>query len=214
MEHKKIAVIIIIISLIIIYIANNSFAYEYQTTNYTLFYKENGEELKENIKTYIGDIDDYLIPNSSYLHSDILTENYDFITNFAIDYIISNREIYTDKIIDSVVFTYKDNNNQIHETSKYIDISEIYKITDKYFGISDYYIINNNVNIIDNYVSLSDYTDRLFRAKIKDMNLNEISKYKDKFIKIYDNGDKYKYTFRILDNVLKIYNIEVTEWKR
>ena len=210
MEHKKIAVIIIIISLIIIYIANNSFAYEYQTTNYTLFYKENGEELKENIKTYIGDIDDYLIPNSSYLHSDILTENYDFITNFAIDYIISNREIYTDKIIDSVVFTYKDSDNQTHETSKYIDISEIYKITDKYFGISDYYIINNNVNIIDNYVSLSDYTDRLFRAKIKDLSIDKINNMIVAEVN-YDNGDKYKYTFRILDNVLKIYNIEVTE---
>ena len=213
MERKKIAVIIIIISLIIVYIANSSFAYEYQTTNYTLFYKEDMSELKEDIKTYINDIDNYLIPNSSYLHSDILTENYDFMTNFAIDYIINNREIYADKIIDSVVFTYVDSSNEKHETSKYIDIEEIYKITDKYFGISDYYIINNNVNIIDNYVSLSDYTDRLFLANIKDISIDKVNNMITAEVN-YDNGDNYKYTFRIINNVLKIYNIEVAEWKR
>lgn len=213
MNHKKIAVMIIIVAFIIIYIANNSFAYEYQTTNYTLFYKNNYSELKEDIKTYISDIDDYLIPNSSYLHSDILTENYDFITNFAIDYVINNREAYAGKIIDLVSFTYDDIDNQKHETNKYIDVEEIYKLTDKYFGINYYYIINNNINKIDDYVSLSDYTDRLFLGNIKDISIDKNSDMILASIN-YDNGDKYKYTFKIVNNVLKIYNIEVIEWKK
>ncbi len=211
MNHKKtlaISLLIVTISIIVIYIANNSFAYEYQITDYTLFYKENQSELKTDIINYIGDIDDYLIPNSSYLHSIILAENYDFLTNFAIDYIINHQEGYGDKIVTLTSYTYDDIDNQSHLTDKYIDIEEIYKLTSKYFGITDYYIINNNVHTIDNYVSLSDYTERLFLANIADIT---ITKNDDMLIAVisYDNNDTYKYTFKIINNVLKIYNIEV-----
>ena len=89
MNTKKITILIIIIALIVTYIMNNSLAYDYQITNYTLFNKDNLEELKNDIKIYIDDIDDYLIPNTSYLYSDILTENYDFITNFALALLIT-----------------------------------------------------------------------------------------------------------------------------
>ncbi len=210
---KSIVALVIIISLIMAYIASNSFAYEYQTTNYTLFYKEDIQELKEDIKTYISDIDDYLIPNSSYKYSNILAENYDFLTNFAIAYIINHKETYKDNIVSMTSFTYNDIYNDTNETNEYIDIDEIYNITDKYFGISDYYVINDNVNFVDNYISLSENNKNLFASKIENI---DIIKENNMIIAniIYDSSDKYKYTFKIINNVLKIYNVEVSEWKR
>ena len=204
---KVITILVVTISLLIIYIASNSFAYEYETTNYTLFYKEDLSELKEDIKIYIDDIDDYLIPTSSYKYSDILTENYDFLTNFAIAYIINHKETYQDSIASMTSFTYNDIDNQSHETNEYIDTDEIYNLTDKYGGMSDYYIINENVNVIDNYVSLSSYNKRLFTGKIKNIDITK----EDMIIAAveYDNNDKYKYIFKNINNVLKIYNIEV-----
>ena len=212
MRNKKviaITMLTIVISLIVIYLAHSSFAYDYQITDYTLFYKENQTELKADIIDYLSTIDDYLIPNSSYRYSLILTENYDFLTNFAIDYIINHQEAYSDNIISSTAYTYDDIANQKKIADKYIALDEIYKLTDKYFGISDYYIINHNVNIIDNYISLSDYTDSIFQAQISDIT---IDKEGDMLLAnvIYDNRDAYKYTFKVINNVLKIYNIEVS----
>lgn len=193
---------------IVIFISKDSFAYEYTRDNYTLFYKEDYNLLKEDIKTYIDHIDNYLIPNTSYNYSDILRDNYDFLTNFALDYIINNRELYQDEIKEITSYTYNDLSNNKKTTNEYIDIEEIYKITLKYFGVDNYYIINDNTNIINNKISLTDYTDRLFTEEIKDVNVEK----EDNLLlaKVnYMNGDKYKYIFSIENNVLKIYNIEV-----
>ena len=207
-ELPFILLLTIFIITTIIFLSKGSFSYEYTADNYTLFYKEDYNLLKEDIKTYIDDIDNYLIPNTSYLYSDILTNNYDFLTNFALDYIINHKEIYQDKIINLDNFTYKDVNNKEITTNEYINVEEIYKITDKYFGINNYYIINDNVNITNDYISLSDYTGRVFNSEIKDITISEY----DEFLVViisYTNLDNYKYTFKINDNVLKIYNIEV-----
>ena len=200
--------IVLIISVIVVIVSNNSFAYEYTINNYTLFYKDDLNELGKDITVYLDSIDDYLIPNSSYLYSDILVENYDFLTNFALDYIINNKEAYIDKIIKLDDYTYYDSHYNELNTNEYIDIEEIYDITYKYFGIKDYSIINDNVSIINNCVSLSDYTERLFSSQVKNL---DVDKNKDMIIATvsYDSGDRYKYTFKIINNVLKIYNIEV-----
>lgn len=67
-------------------IFNVSYSYSYNIDNSVLFYKSNYEELGNDMKIYIGYIDDYVIPNSSYLYGDNLIENYDFLINFALDY--------------------------------------------------------------------------------------------------------------------------------
>ena len=144
--------IVLVIIVIVLIVANSSFAYEYKNDNYMLFYKDDNVELENDIKLYLSRIDDYLIPNSSYLYSDILVDNYDFLTNFALDYIINNREVYYDKIVELDNYVYYDINYKEKNTKKYIDIEEIYKITDKYFGIRDYSIINDNINIKNNYI--------------------------------------------------------------
>lgn len=117
--------LVMIVSLCFISLFDNTYAYSYDIENGILFYKEDSDELENDINKYIGYIDDYIIANSSYEMSDYLDENYDFLVNFANDYVINNREYYSE-------YLYDDN----------IRLSTIYKITDKYFGIRDFYIDN------------------------------------------------------------------------
>lgn len=207
-ELRIVLLLTIFIVTTIIFLSKGSFSYEYSNDNYTLFYKEDYDSLKDDIKVYIDDIDNYLIPNTSYLYSDILINNYDFLTNFSLDYIINHKELYQDKITYLDNYSYKNVDNKEKSTNEYINIEEIYKLTSKYFGIDNYYIINDNVNIINDNISLSDYTDRVFNNEIKNIT---ITKDNDLLIIIitYNNEDNYKYTFKIIGNVLKIYNLEV-----
>lgn len=198
----------IIIICLIYFVTNNTYAYQYNVDNYTLFYKNNKDELESDIKKYIDDIDDLLIANSSYELSDNLSENYIFLVNFAMDYIIKNYEVYKEKIIKLDKYEYVDRDLNEKIVDDYIDIEEIYNITFKYFGIKNFQIINDNVNIIDNYISLTDYTERRFKLKISSIS---ISYDNNKVLAnvLYDNDCKYLYTFNNYNNVLKINNIEV-----
>ena len=198
----------IIIICLIYFVTDNTYAYQYNVDNYTLFYKNNKDELESDIKKYIDDIDDLLIANSSYELSDNLSENYIFLVNFAMDYIINNYEVYKEKIIKLDKYEYVDRDLNEKIVDDYIDIEEIYNITFKYFGIKNFQIINDNVNIIDNYISLTDYTERRFKLKISSIS---ISYDNNKVLAnvLYDNDCKYLYTFNNYNNVLKINNIEV-----
>lgn len=210
---KKNIIIIFIVSCICItciaVISNKTYAYQYKIKdNYTLFYKTNTEELKSDIIKYIGSIDDYLIPNSNFELSDTLKENYTFLVNFAIDYIINNNEKYQDKIVQKESYEYIDRNLNLKNTKDYIEIEEIYKITEKYFGIRDFQILNNDIKIIDNYISLTDYTDMVFELKILKIDIN-IKNNQVLATITYENNNEYLYIFDNEKNLLKINNIEV-----
>ena len=56
---------------------NKTLAHTYTIKNTTLFYEEDKTKLAENIKLYLEDIDDLLIPNTSFNYSEILTNNYE-----------------------------------------------------------------------------------------------------------------------------------------
>lgn len=198
----------IIIICLIYFVTDNTYAYQYNVDNYTLFYKNNKDELESDIKKYIDDIDDLLIANSSYELSDNLSENYIFLVNFAMDYIINNYEVYKEKIIKLDKYEYVDRDLNEKIVDDYIDIEEIYNITFKYFGIKNFQIINDNVNIIDNYISLTDYTERRFKLKISFISISYDNN-KVLVNVLYDNDCKYLYTFNNYNNVLKINNIEV-----
>ena len=198
----------IIIICLIYFVTNNTYAYQYNVDNYTLFYKNNKDELESDIKKYIDDIDDLLIANSSYELSDNLSENYIFLVNFAMDYIINNYEVYKEKIIKLDKYEYVDRDLNEKIVDDYIDIEEIYNITFKYFGIKNFQIINDNVNIIDNYISLTDYTERRFKLKISSISISYDNN-KVLVNVLYDNDCKYLYTFNNHNNVLKINNIEI-----
>lgn len=210
---KKNIIIIFIVSCICItciaVISNKTYAYQYKIKdNYTLFYKTNTEELKSDIIKYIGSIDDYLIPNSNFELSDTLKENYTFLVNFAIDYIINNNEKYQDKIVQKESYEYIDRNLNLKNTKDYIEIEEIYKITEKYFGIRDFQILNNDIKIIDNYISLTDYTDMVFELKILKIDIN-IKNNQVLATITYENNNEYLYIFDNEKNLLKINNIGV-----
>lgn len=212
MKKKRLLFIIIsilaIIGLIIVFIANSSYAYEYKNENYTLYYSNDFNELKNNIQEYIAIIDDYLIPNSSYIYSDVLTENYDFLVNFAIDYMINKKEIYNDKIVKLDNYKYKNKYLEDKITNEYIKIQEIYEITDNFFGLRDFVIINDNINIIDDYISLSRYVDTSFDLKINNLSISVNDDTIDAYV-YYETGDIIKYQFKVINKVLKLYNIEV-----
>jgi len=204
---------IITITILIFFIINKTYAYEYTTDNTNLIYKENEEELEEDIKIYLNKIDNILIPNTVYTNSNILIENYEFLTYFAIDYILSNYEVYKDKITTLENFSYTTKYGEDVIINEYIKVEEIYKITKKYFNIDYYYITNKDVAIINDYISLTNYNDNIFKLEINDVEIIEnIDKIKVEVN--YENNTNYIYTFINTNNNLTIENIEVKDlWK-
>ncbi|MBQ8681876.1 MAG: hypothetical protein IJ509_03090 [Bacilli bacterium] len=208
---KKIFLVLLLIGGIALLgseVFNTSFAYSYDIDNSVLFYKNDYEALEKDIEIYLSNIDDFIIPNSSFMYSDVLRDNYDFLVHFALDYVLDNKEYYSEglKKLDNCLYVDKDGIENL--TLDYVNLDIIYEITDFYFGISDFSIINNDVCIIDNYVSLSDYANDRFEFLIS--NVSVYTSGEDiKAIVNYENGNSYLYTFYNDNNVLKIRDVEV-----
>lgn len=203
-------IVSIMIGIIFISVFKNTYAYDYINYDYTLFYKDDKEELSADIKKYIGDIDYIIYNNSDYSVYDNLSDNYNFMVNFAIDYIIMHKDNYLDKIKILESFSYTDVHYSSKITNEYIDIDTVYNITNKYFGIRDFAILNDNVNIIDNYISLSGTYSKKIDLEIDSIDIIEKNSRVKAFITYKNNPDtNYIYTFIIKDNVLKLYNVEV-----
>ena len=209
-KYLLLSLFVIVLSGIIIYGMNNK-TYAYQDNyDYTLFYKENSYELENNIKVYLNDIDYLIYNNSDYTTYNTLSDNYEFMVNFALDYIYLNKDKYKDNIIIKDKYNYIDRFNNHLSTNEYINIDIIYDITYKYFGKKDFIILNNNVNIINNYISLSSN-----KFIIPDLEIGSISisKEEDKVIArikyTNDNNTIYKFIFNNIDGILRISNVEV-----
>ena len=99
MNKKVLLIILIMISsvFIIFNIFKKTYAYDYKDYDYTLFYKEDKEELTNDIKKYIYDIDYLIYNNSDFTIYDSLSDNYEFMVNFAVDYINTHKDKYQDK---------------------------------------------------------------------------------------------------------------------
>ena len=191
-----IVISILAISSLIFINTNDSYAFNYQAQNHSLFYSDNIKKLSNDMKLYIANIDDYLIPNSSYIYSDILSENYDFLIKFAIIYINNNKSLFSDKIIHLA-----DSKNE------YIDIDTIFEITDDYFGKKDFVVINNDIDILDKYVSLN-VNNILFNLEIVKLDIVSNNNFVTANV-FYNNGETIKYVFINKNGILKIYNVEV-----
>ena len=201
-------IILLLIMCFINYNSSNSYAYEYVDHNYNLFYKDNKDELSKDVRKYLNDINKYIFRNSNYEVYDSLIDNYDFLTYFAIDYILDNYEYYKKSVVQLDNHLYLDKYNNKKTTNQYINLDIIYGITYKYFGVRDYAITNSNFNVIDNYVSLSRYTDDSVDMIIKNLSIDNIGEYIIVNVTYADNSN-YSYKFYIKDNVLRLYNIEV-----
>lgn len=210
MKGKDLLLLLFIISLIgVIIYSNKSYAYT-DNYDYTLFYKEDYNELENNIKVYLKDIDYLIYNNSDYTTYNTLSDNYEFMINFALDYISINKDKYNDKIVIKDNYNYIDRYNNSLSTNEYISIDTIYDITYKYFGKKDFIILNDNVNVIDNYISLS---SNKFIIPNLEINNISISKEEDKVIAkikyVNDNNTTYNFIFNNIDGILKITNVEV-----
>lgn len=186
----------------------DSFAYSYEVESGILFFDNDTEVLQKNIKKYLRNVDDLLIVNSSFEMSDVLVENYNFLTYFAFDYILNNYEFYSDKIIELDSYSYVDRYYNEKSTNKYISIEEIYEITDKYFGIRDYAFTDDNINVIGNNISLLEYANDDFSLIIDNVKVEVMNDLILAYV-YYEGNYCYLYTFINKNEVLKIKNIEV-----
>ena len=116
---------ILVIVVLCCQIFNMSYAYSYDVDTSVLFYKEDINELSSDIKKYIENIDDLIIFNSTFLYSDILTENYDFLIYFAADYILKNHNYYNDEIIKFDNCKYNNYLGIEKSTSDYVSLNTI-----------------------------------------------------------------------------------------
>ena len=153
-------------------------------------YYEDEELLVQNIKEFIAQNDDILIALSSYEDGEVLSDNYDYMTNIAINYISDNKDNYQDKIEDNM-----------------IDIKYIYEITYNFFGKKNYYIKDQ----IDNKIPLIKINKRfkmnLDSIKIKTIKNSSIEAY-TRYI-LGKETMNYKYIFKIENNEIYLENIEV-----
>lgn len=144
---------------------------------------DNKEELYNNIYSFIEKNDDLLIALSSYELSDILSNNYDFLKRYAVNYIIDNINDYENKI----------NNN-------YISVDEIYKITDNVFGKNYFYINDlNKVELVKD--------DRRFRKDIRNLKVDNNGNYVSVIVNYGDIS--YKFILLEKEDRLIVENIEV-----
>lgn len=209
-KFKFFLIYVILIGVCILggYLFQTSYAYSYDINDVTLFFDNDKDNMEEKIKIYLEDIDDLLVVNSSFEYSDMLVYNYDFLLHFSLGYIFEHQEYYSDKLKVMETFSYMTKELVKKATNQYVSVEEIYEITDKYFGIRDFEIINDNVNIVNNYVSLIQYTENKFNLNIQNVEVE----FDDTLIYakvFYEYDNCYLYTFENKDQVLKIKNIEV-----
>lgn len=200
----------LLIGIIIIKNSNDSFAYSYLLDKSVLFYKEDVNELKSDICDYLEELDDIIIPNSSFLYSDVLGDNYDFLVNFAIDYVLHHKEAYQDEIKTMDFYSYYDRDGNFLKTNQYVAVDVIYEITDRFFGIRDFVMIHDNAVIRDGYLSLSDYSKDDFNLEIQDVSIQIVDNMVLARVS-YAGHFQYVYTFSNVNKILKIRNVEVIE---
>lgn len=194
-------------------ISGNSFASpidDVNTISLDLYNNNDQNSFKNELYNYIDIIDDSLISNSSFVMSDKLSENYDFLTKFAISFILDNDEYYDITLMDEYVYT--DMYGNEFSTNKYIDIDKIYEITDSVFGVGYYYILNDYIDINNDMVSLLELDNREFDVEIeKIVNIDRYDKYVDVVVKYMDNELEYVYRFEYIDNRLFVSDLIIRE---
>lgn len=212
MKNKVLVIFIIIIMIFLCHmLTKETYSFDYDNYDYTLFFNEDKNILTEDIKKYISDIDYIIYYNSNYELYDKLNNNYDFMVNFAIDYIVNNIDRYQDDIVLLDNYTYYDKYYNKITTNKYINIDKIYDITYKYFNVKDFIILNKNTNIINNYIALASSNYKNNYLKVKDVSLSINNDDIVCYVRYENNDSNYIYKFKNYNNVLKLENVGVSK---
>lgn len=165
--------------------------------------------LKDNIYNYIDMIDDNLITNSSYNMSNILSENYDFLVNFSIAFILNNIDYYEEDIITMNEYTYMDLYGNTYSIDKYINIDTLYDITYNVFGKRYFYIDNEIIKVRDNLLPLLNINSNNIIMNIDNIQVVKINNGYNVYVKYQELEYKYIYNFINVDNHLVINNVSI-----
>lgn len=215
MKFKYIMVFFITIFLIA-FLLNKSYALDENTIEELINNDEISLDIKldnindtEEVYNFINLIDDSLIPTTTYNMSEQLNNNYDFLTVFAINFILNNEEYYKKDIVIGEDYIYDDGFNK-YVTNKYIHINKIYDITYNILGKNNYYIINEHLKVENNLIPLLLTDNYPFMMEIeKIIDITKFSNNYEVLVK-YKNIDlMYKYFFEQKDNIYIINNVEV-----
>lgn len=159
---------------------------EMDTIKLDLFYNSNEGVFNDEIEEFINLVDDNIIVNSSFNLSNILNENYDFLTRFVISFVLDNEEYFD--IIYGDNYIYKDEYEMEYTTNKYISMDTLYDITNKIFGVEYYYVLDRNL-VVNEMLALVDLSDT-------DSEINMII---DKINYIYMGNGSYDVYVRYID---------------
>lgn len=173
-----------------------------------LYNNSNMDILKDDMLYFIDLVDENIFKNSSFNMSNKLNENYDFLNNFVISFVLDNSECF-----DIINLNGEIELGTGNMVSSFISMDTFYDITYKIFGVEYYYIMDEDI-VIDNNILLV----RRNNIDEIDMEIEEISKidigngYYDVYVKYMNNDIKYIYRFDIgSDNRLYISNLSIGE---
>ncbi|MBQ2872814.1 MAG: hypothetical protein IJE89_02320 [Bacilli bacterium] len=171
---------------------------------------DNIDILKNDMLKFIDLVDNSIIKNSSFNLSSKLNKNYDFLTRFAISFILENKDEFD--IIYGDSYTYVDQYGVEYISDKYVSVDTVYEVTNKILGVEYYLIMDDNL-IVDNKIVLIDFSYPEFNMEIdKISNIHNGNGYYDVYVKYKGNETDYIYRFEIVDNNrLIISNLSIVE---
>ena len=215
MKNKIVIISLITVMVIFFFVSlfRESYADENILGNITLelYDNVNSDILRDNIKYFIDLVDEDVILNSSYNFSSRLNENYDFLTNFAISFILNDEKNFDVIYVNN--YLYLDKNGNEYVSNKYIGIDNIYDITNKIFGVDYYYITDKNLIIGNNMVVLISNNFLELDLLIDDIiKINVVGNLYDVYVKYLDNELIYVYRFeKMKDGRLYIKDLIIGE---
>ena len=207
---KKYFILVVLISTLIIINNFNNKSYSLEDEiSLNLTMKYHPESLESDLMKYIDLIDESIFASLNDIRYDFaLNEDYHFMTNFAINFIINHRKYY-EPYIETLEPYFYEIYNVKYETDEYISLDIIYDITSHIFNVKDYYIINDDVKVKDGVISLLDY-DNSVDMVIKEI---EITRNNNDLLNVYvtykDIDIKYCYTFKIDGDKLYFVDMDI-----
>ena len=146
---KRMLLLGIIFSIFVIAIVKDTKAIDSNDLKLNIIfnYSPDNKELKDNALNFIDSIDDSIFETFKYDNYSTLNRNYEFLTDFAISFILKNEDFYQNDIKELEEFQYVTDYEKKYNTNKYISLDILYDITDKIFGIRDYTITNKYLNL-------------------------------------------------------------------
>lgn len=205
MNKKNISSILTLLLIVItLFVSQNKTSYSLeedspisQSINLDLEYTTNETILKNDLYNFINLIDNTLIPLYEYNDDLSLNDNYQFMTNFALNFISNNLTYYQSQIITN------------SSSEKYVPIDLIYKITNSVFNRRYYHITNPNLTIKNDNILLN--TEN-YPIEMQLANINKLTKNDNQLlvtVKYLEMDFLYQYEFLITNNKLSLKNINI-----